>query len=120
MKDFLIANGYKQWKVDTEHLSNGGWITTEMYQKRLDTLDKFSDAPLCFCNDKLLINVDYCKYHINNVTSSSYSISIVHSDSNDLWCDLKIYSVSEQDMKEQLVELEERLVSMWKVFYGDN
>jgi len=40
MKEFLEQNGYKLWKEDKDEMS-----ISQKYQKRLDTLHKYKDAP---------------------------------------------------------------------------
>ena len=111
MKEFLEQNDYKMWKQDTDEMS-----VSQKYQKRLDTLHKYKDIPLCSCNDKLLINIDYWCFEINDIVSESCSIYIVHENKNGDWCDLKIYSIPVDKIKEGLVGYEDKIVKLWKEF----
>lgn len=111
MKEFLEQNGYKMWKEDKDTMS-----FSQKYQKRLDTLHKYKDVPLCECNDKLLINIDYWHFEINGITSESCSIYMIHENKNEDWCDLKIYSIPVDKMKENLVAYEDKIVNLWNEF----
>lgn len=111
MKEFLESHQYKMWKEDKDEMS-----FSQKYQKRVDTLHKYKDVPICECNDKLLINIDYWGFQINDVLSKSCSIHLVHENKNQDWCDLKIYSIPVDKMKENLQYYEDKLVKLWKAF----
>lgn len=111
IKQFLESNQYKMWKEDKDTMS-----FSQKYQKRLDTLHKYKDVPLCECNNKLLINIDYWRFEINGITSESCSIYMIHENKNGDWCDLKIYSIPVDKMKENLVAYEDKIVKLWKGF----
>lgn len=114
MKEFLEQNNYKMWKQDVDEMS-----ISQKYQKRVDTLHKYKDIPVCCCNDKLLINIDYWRFEINGIVSESCSIYIVHENKSGDWCDLKIYSIPVDKMKEGLVEYEDKIVKLWKEFASE-
>ena len=111
MKEFLEQHGYKMWKEDKDEMS-----FSQKYQKRLDILHKYKDVPLCECNDKLLINIDYWSFEINGIFSESCTIYLVHENKNQDWCDLKIYSIPVDKMKENLEHYEDKIVKLWKEF----
>lgn len=111
MKEFLEAHQYKMWKEDKDTMS-----VSQKYQKRLDILHKYKDVPLCECNDKLLINIDYWRFEINGITSESYSIYMIHENKNGDWCDLKIYSIPVDKLMEDIVGYEDKIVKLWKGF----
>lgn len=111
MKEFLEQNEYKMWKEDKDEMS-----FSQKYQKRVDTLHKYKDVPVCECNNKLLINIDYWSFEINGVLSESCSIHLVHENKNQDWCDLKIYSIPVDKMKENLQYYEDKIIKLWKEF----
>ena len=90
MKNFLEQNGYKQWKVDQDFAGEIS-VVTEHYQKRVDTLRGWEDAPLCLCNDKLFIDikVNYLSHPARKM-KDSWSISMEHeSPTNGEWVKLQ-------------------------------
>lgn len=111
IKQFLESHQYKMWKEDKDEMS-----FSQKYQKRLDILHKYKDVPLCECNDKLLINIDYWSFEINGIFSESCTIYLVHENKNQDWCDLKIYSIPVDKMKEGLVGYEDKIIKLWKAF----
>lgn len=111
MKEFLESNGYKMWKQD-----NDDWSTTQHFQKRIDNLHKYVDVPLCECNDKVLVNIQYYEININEHQAKSCEISLVHENKNQDWCSLKIYSIPVDKMKEGLVGYEDKIIKLWKEF----
>lgn len=111
MKEFLEQHGYKMWKEDKDEMS-----FSQKYQKRLDTLHEYENAPLCHCNDKLLINIDYWRFEINGITSESCTIYMTHENKNGDWCDLKIYSIPVDKTKENLHYYEDKIIKLWKEF----
>lgn len=116
MKEFLKQHRYNNW--NTEKLDYG---TKDMFQKRMDILPEYVDYPLCICNDKILINVDWfeCSFP-NHPGMRSAEISLVHENKDGDWCDLKIYSLKEEDIKYNLEKYERKLMDLWKVFYGED
>lgn len=120
MNQFLINSGYKMWKEEKDSFSNK-W----QYQKRLDNKQDFDQSvPLCFCNEKLLINI--IEYRFDNPSvilltehSNSFEMYICHENFEGEWCDIKIYSLRDSEIKENLTKLEDKLISMWKVFAND-
>ena len=115
MREFLEQNGYKMWEQNVDKMS-----VTQKYQKRVDTLHKYKDIPLCECNDKLLINIDYWSFEINGITSESCSIYMIHENKNGDWCDLKIYSIPVDKIKEGLVVYEDKIVKLWNEFASEH
>lgn len=104
------SRGYVKWNTDTD-----GAFTTESFQRRVDTDDGFSSS-LCQCNGKLLINVKRFEYTINGVKTNSCEIAIIHENQYGTWCDLKIYSLNEDDLMENIEKYESKLIAMWEVF----
>lgn len=111
MKEFLEQNRYKMWKQDEEFGS-----TTQYFQKRIDRIHKYIDTPLCQCNDKVLIDIEYYDINMHGFETKSCVISVVGENKNDDWCDLKIYSIPVEKMKENLVAYEDKIVKLWKAF----
>ena len=114
MKEFLEQHGYKMWKEDVDTGS-----LTQHFQKRIDNLHKYADVPVCECNEKLFINVDYWEIDIHTVQGKSCTIYLVHENKNGDWCDLKIYSIPVDKMKEGLAEYEDKIVKLWKEFANE-
>jgi len=104
--------GYKCFNTQEDPI-----ITTTEYQKRMDIIPKYKDFPKCNTNNKIIINIVHAIAHINGENFESYSMSIVQ-DSNDIWCNLKFYSLNEKDiLKYGLDEFEDRLIELWKHNY---
>ena len=108
IKEFLESKGYRMWKEDAEKSHS-----TMYFQKRVD--DIYTDAPVCACNDKLFINIEVWTMRYNGVHTSC-TVGMVHENQNDEWCDIKIYSLTEDQLKAKLEEYEDKVVNMWEVF----
>ena len=113
MQEFLEKHGYKLWKTETDQFTG----VTKHYQRRIDTDDiEYKGYPLCACNDKLFINITHYDYTLNGVNRTSCTIELVHENKESEWCDLKVYSLSEEQIKDNLSKYEKKLLDMWKVF----
>ncbi len=113
MQEFLEKHGYKLWKTETEQ-SIG---VTKHYQRRIDADDiEYEGYPLCACNDKLFINMTHYDSTLHGVNLSGYTVELVHENKESEWCDLKVYCLSEQQIKDNLSKYEKKLLDMWKVF----
>lgn len=106
MKEFLESNGYKMWKQEENTLH---------FQKRVDNI--YTESPVCECNEKLFINVQVFTFPINAVVHTSCEINMVHERPDDEWCDLKIYSLTEDQVKSNLKSYEGKMIKLWEVFY---
>lgn len=111
MKEFLESHQYKMWKEDFDI-----GLTTYYFQKRIDTLHKYVDIALCETNDKVFINIEYYDFNHGNYKNKSCQIYLVHKNKNGDWCDLKIYSIPVDKMKENLQSYEDKIVNLWKEF----
>ena len=111
MKEFLESNGYKCWKNDVDECSK-----TEHYQRRVDNLPQYESYPLCQCNDKVYINIVHYRFTIHDLDHNSLTANLCHGNAAGEWCDLKIYSLSEEKVKESLDSIEQKLLNMWKAF----
>lgn len=116
MKTFLEQNGYKMWKEKTDYIGDKKFVSRK-YQKRVDLLPEWKGVTLCFCNDKLFLNIEESKI---TEFPESYSISIVHENRYGEWCDFKIYSLTEEQIKEFLGQYESKIKQLWEVFSGSN
>ena len=113
-KDFLLQVGYKMWKEKVDSIG-----VVQHYQKRVDP--QYPDVPLCSTNEKLFINITHYSYYLPDGRSSEgFELYLVHERPDERWCDLKIYSISEQDLLDNLEKYEHTLISMWKVFYEES
>lgn len=106
----LEDKGYKCWKTEQD-----GYSTTKHYQRRVDR-DAWFDAPLCRCNEKLLINIDEFKYCVGEISGHSFTINICAEGWDGDWCDIKIYGIKPAELEKKLDSLEDRVLNMWKGF----
>jgi hypothetical protein len=112
IKEFLESNGYKMWKEENESTHHAMY-----FQKRADEL--YPDSPLCWCNDKLFINIDVWTIKLVGVNTSC-SIGVVgeRPTANDgEWCDIKIYSLKEDEVIGNLERYEDKMIRLWETFY---
>lgn len=109
-KEFLESNGYRVWKEENDQYSN-----TLHFQKRVDTI--YEDSPLCQLNDKLLINIQVWNTWYHDTTNTSCSIDLCHERPDDEWCDLKIYSLTVDQLKSNLKAYEDKVIKLWELFY---
>ena len=112
IQEFLEQNGYRNWKVDKQ-----GYGTTTHYQKRIDIIQEYEHYPLCECNDKLFINIVHSEFTINGREHVSFEMSLVHENKAGNWCNLKIYSLTEEKVTANLQKYEKLILELWNVFY---
>ena len=108
----LTDAGYKCWNTNKDQYG-----TTAEWQSRVDIRDGFDESiPLCQCNDKLVINVRLDNFEANGSMFHSASISLTHENKEGLWCDLTIYSLTQDELVDKLPSLEQKLLRLWKIF----
>ena len=108
----LTDAGYKCWNTDKDQHG-----TIQYWQARIDTRDDFCNSyPLCQCKDNLLINVRLDDFEANGSMFHSASISLTHENKEGLWCDLTIYSLTQDELADNLASLEQKLLRLWKIF----
>ena len=108
----LTDAGYKCWNTDKDQYG-----TIQYWQSRVDIRDGFDESiPLCQCNDKLFINVSLDDFEANGSMFHSASISLTHENKEGLWCDLTIYSLTQDELADKLPSLEQKLLRLWKEF----
>ena len=108
----LTDAGYKCWNTNKDQYG-----TTAEWQSRVDIRDGFDESiPLCQCNDKLFINVRLDNFEANGSMFHSASISLTHENKEGLWCDLTIYSLTQDELADKLPSLEQKLLRLWKEF----
>ena len=108
----LTDAGYKCWNTNKDQYG-----TTAEWQSRVDIRDGFDESiPLCQCNDKLFINVRLDDFEANGSMFHSASISLTHENKEGLWCDLTIYSLTQDELADKLPSLEQKLLRLWKIF----
>ncbi len=109
-KDFLESKGYRMWKE--ENNSHG---STFNFQKRVDR--DYPMAPVCNLNEKLFINIDMCTLFTNSTYNhTGFTISLVHENQHGEWADLRIYSLSEEQIQSKLESYEDKVINLWEVF----
>lgn len=109
---FLEDNGYKRWITETTEIQ----INTEKWQRRVDWDDDFS-YPLCQCNSKLHININYFSFQIDSERKhEGYEMFICAENKDSEWCDIKIYSISPYELIDNLKKYESKLLKMWEAF----
>lgn len=114
MQEFLAQNGYKMWEEKTDYLGDKRFVSRK-YQKRVDVLPEWQGTTLCYCNDKLFLNIEESKIA---EFPESYSIGMVHENGYGEWCDLKIYSIP-TDKLVDIEKFESKLRDMWIAFNKD-
>lgn len=109
---YLATFGYRMFDIVEDE-----WSITEKYQRRLDTDDGFS-FPLCNCNDALFINIERWEIKSNNSFSGkpSSKINLVHENAKGEWCDVGIYSISDEQLLTNIKSYEAKLLVMWDLF----
>ena len=109
-QQFLELNSYKMWKE--ENNSHG---STFNFQKRVDS--DYPMAPVCNLNEKLFINIDMYTMFTNSVDKhTSFTISLVHENQHGEWCDLRIYSLSEEQIQSKIESYEDKIINLWEIF----
>lgn len=112
IKEFLEKKGYVCWKEDTEN--QGSYRSQSMkFQKKIND----PDIPVCECNEKLFINVEYHLFDIGSGVNETCTIRICAENESSDWCDLKIYSIPLEKFKENIDYYEKKILVMWEVFY---
>lgn len=116
MNEFLVNSGYKRWNTKEEQIGEYKFVT-EQYQKRVDTLQGWEDAPMCLCNDKLFIDIEVSYLsHPTMKMMDSWSIGMEHeSPTNGDWVKLEIRGI-DMDKVESLAKFEKKLYNLWKTF----
>lgn len=114
-KQLIEENGYYMWEEKREL----GYHRMR-FQKRIWNAEKLG-IPLCVCNDKVFVNLDYSHFTFHNsggpVSSKSFQISVCHERPDGEWCDFKIYSLTEEQIVNGLQKYEQDILSTWKLFY---
>lgn len=99
--ELLLRRRYKEWPVSSWE----GSYTKSHWQARLDFL------PLCHHNDKSFINVYLYEYDYDH---RSASVEIIGASDDDVWFNLKAYSLSWDELVDNLGNIEKRLILAWK------
>lgn len=111
MKTLLDA-GYKCWKEEIDYAG-----VKRQWQYRVDLREDFDESlPLCVCNDKLFFNINEYAYDVNGVYCHSFEIDITAENAAGDWCDLKIYSLTAEQIDNNLHYYEQKLLKMWRTF----
>ena len=109
--DFLTDNGYRMWREEETPET-----TRCEFQKRVPDEE---GLPLCECNDKLCLNLTCYKHTFpNGESAEGFEMSIAHERKNDEWCDLRIYSLTEEGILSKLINYETSLKECWSTFYS--
>ena len=116
LRNFLESKGYKMWKEEDDE-----YFHKEYYQIRLDNKKGWdNNTPLCFCNDKLTLNITFYQntksFHSNSVLSDKYEMNITGENVDDEWTYTKIYGLTEDQMLSKIHIYENKLIRMWKEF----
>lgn len=110
------VQGYKKFEDKTEHIGQHVF-NTKRYQKRMDLSPGWEEVPLCRLNDKLFINITETTI---GTFPPSFSVELVHEGEDDVWVDLKLYSLTKLQMENSLSTYENILKKMWNVFNEEN
>ena len=110
------VQGYKKFEDKVEHIGQHT-MKTKRYQRRMDLSPGWETVALCRLNDKLFINITETTI---GTSSSSFSVELVHEGEDDVWVDLKLYSLTELQMENSLSTYENLLKKMWNIFNEEN
>ena len=99
-KKFLIENGYKLWNE-----GRGTEIICE-FQKKVDS------KSVCECNGFLAIDIHLYEMIHGGKAHTSAVVSI-RAEKNKKWWHLKCYSLSFDELKNQLPKIEKTLIRMF-------
>ena len=47
---------------------------------------------------------------------TGFTISLVHENQHGEWCDLRIYSLSEEQIQSKLESYEDKIINLWEIF----
>lgn len=96
--------GYSVWKEESNERTY-----TICLNKKLEKV-----YPTCQTNEKLYINLyGYIFDHLNN-PGLTWEIQIRGETVSNDWVDIKFYSILDKDLINNLPDLEDRLIRMWK------
>jgi len=98
----LLEAGYKNWKTEPIEFE----IQTKHYQRRVGSNET---EAVCECNDRLHINISQTQHRDY---PESYEMNI-RAERNSRWCDLKLYSLSKEDIEANLGTMEKMLIKMF-------
>ncbi len=108
----LTDSGYKVWKTE-----NDEYGTTKHWQARIDTREEFDQSiPLCQLNDKLFINAQEWETNFHGNKNHTFSFDICHENKEGQWCELGIYGLKPEYVKDNLSAIESKLIKMWIAF----
>ena len=107
MKDstvkFLIKRGYKEYKQKEE----------DGFKKRI--FQRMIDSNLvCDTNDNLAIQVRFFDIETSDYKNQSFQVDLC-AEKNELWFDLKVYSITESQLVEKLDIIEMQLKQMFLI-----
>ena len=97
-----IEHGYREYKQQND--SNFTYKT--LLQKRVDS------ECVCECNDRLSITINVSLLYLSDSYYESYEIEIV-AEKNKMWWKLSCYSMTRDEIKGRLKEVEETLVRLF-------
>ena len=124
--NIILANGYRNWKNEDDRASTNQMVLKH-YQARVDHV--YPKAPLCTTNDKLYVNIEYHMIEVPDPEGEgmfpkrlheSVEISVRHGAEDDVWFDLKAYSMKPEDLLEvgALNKIVARLIKAWEAVYS--
>jgi len=104
--ELLEENGFKQYE------STKG--SSALFQKRID--GEYHLPTLCSTNDKLFVDVNYYSFSMpDRPLHEGVEISIRHGAKDDKWFDLKMYSITPDEITtEFLKQTIDRLMAAWE------
>lgn len=108
MKDFLESKGYKLWQSDKDKFGE-----TNKYFK---TIKDFQ--PSCESNSNVSLNITHSIWHNGSLEHTYFEINLVHERKGSEWCNFNIYSLTEEQLKENIVKYESSLLELWTLFYN--
>lgn len=95
-------HNYRQYKQKYEH----PYLFKTLLQKTVESKD------VCETNDKLSIDISLSVFDIGHSTHKSIEIEIV-AEKNNKWWKLSCYGLSVEEMKTDLLTMEETLINLF-------
>lgn len=110
----MLSLNYCIFKVETNYASGRIFLQIQS-QRRLDSLEKYNDIPLCSTNDKTLIDLELSITNMSGKTTTNANMDIRHEAPDGTWIDIAPYSINLEKIntESKIEHEEEKLVKLW-------
>lgn len=105
IEEILLKRGYKEY--------DNVWEKDEHTEYKRFFSKRVKSESVCDLNDKLTINVTCWKISLpNSAGTEQIDVSVI-AEKDELWYDLKVYSILHSEFKERINEIEKTLVKLF-------